>query len=119
MTAKATNKNDRDEDGGDGILRIGEQPEEPKFDVLFTLHGKGHQGLVNPSASLMLRYIGLVRKRGANVALSWLLEEMLDAAAYKALTEDPAVSRADFRQVTDLILGLLFGADVPKSPRTT
>ena len=118
MTAKATNKNDRAEDGDDGILRIGEQPEEPKFDVLFTVHGKGCQGLVNPPASLMLRYIGLLRKRGANVALSWLLEEMLDTEAYKALTEDQAVSRDDFRKVSDLILGLLFGTDVPKSPRS-
>jgi hypothetical protein len=117
MTAKATSKNDRTEDGDDGILRIGEQPEEPKFDVLFTVHGTGHRGLVNPPAALMLKYIDLVRKRGANVALSWLLEEMLDAEAYKALTEDQAVSRPEFRKVTDLILGLLFGTDVPKSPR--
>lgn len=117
MTAKATNKTDQVGQEDDGILRIGEQAEEPKRDVLFRISGTEYEGLTNPPASLMLRYIDLLRKRGANVALSWLLEEMLAPEAYKALTEDLAVSRADFRKVTNLVLGLLFGADVPKSPR--
>ncbi len=118
MTAKATTNKSETTREGDGVLCIGETPEEPKHDVLFRLRGEEFQGLTNPPAALMLQYIGLLRKRGANVALSWLLEEMLTPEAYKALTEDPAISRADFRQVTDLVLGLLFGTEtVPKSRR--
>ena len=91
MTAKATNEPRED----DGILVIGETAEEPKYDVLFRLRGKEYKGLANPAGSLMLQYIGLPRKRGTNAALSWLLEEMLTPDAYKAVTEDPAISRAD------------------------
>jgi hypothetical protein len=112
VTAQATNEPPAPED--DGILRIGDTPEEPKWDVLFSLRGQECKGLANPPASLMLRYVNTLRKRGANVAISWLLEEMLTPEACEAL-EDPAVSRPDFRKVTDLLLGLLFGGDVPKS----
>jgi len=112
VTAKATTKPD---DPEDGILTIGESPEEPKYDVLFRVRGTEYQGLTNPPGSLMMQYIGLLRKRGANVALSWLLEEMLAPEAYKALTEDRAISRADSRKVNDLVLGLVFGTEtVPK-----
>jgi hypothetical protein len=118
MTATVTNKAAKANRDDDGVLVIGETVEEPKHDVLFRLRGKEYEGLTNPPGSLMLAYIGLLRKRGANVALSWLLEEMLTPEAYKAVTEDAAVSRADFRQVTDLVLGLLFGTEtVPKSRR--
>jgi hypothetical protein len=113
MTATATGKSRREDDND--ILTIGEAPEEPKYDVLFRLGGTEYQGLTNPSGSLMMQYIGLLRKRGANVALSWLLEEMLTPEAYKVLTEDPGVSRADSRKVNDLVLSLVFGPEtVPK-----
>jgi hypothetical protein len=116
VTAKATNEPAGEDDG---ILVIGETPEEPKYDVLFRLHGKDYEGLTNPPGSLMMQYIGLLRNRGANVAISWLLEKMFTPEAYKALTEDPAVSRPDSRKVNDLVLGLVFGgADIPKSRRT-
>lgn len=114
MTAKATN-NPAPDEAGDGILTIGESAEVPKYDVLFRLHGKEYEGLTNPSGSLMMQYIGLLRRRGANVALSWLAEEMLAPEAYKALTEDRAISRPDSRKVNDLILSLVFGSEtVPK-----
>jgi hypothetical protein len=113
MTAKATNEPAGEPD--DGILTIGEAPEEPKYDVLFRLRGKEFQGITNPSGSLMMQYIGLLRKRGANVALSWLLEKMLTPEAYQAVTEDESISRGDSRKVNDLILGLVFGSEtVPK-----
>lgn len=113
MTAKATNEPASEPD--DGVLVIGEASEEPKYDVLFRMRGKEYQGLTNPSGSLMMAYISLLRKRGANVALSWLLEEMLTAEAYTALTEDRAITRADSRKVNDLVLGLVFGTEtVPK-----
>jgi len=118
MTAKATNKAGQD-DSDDGVLRIGDTPEEPKYDALFRLHGKPYEGLVNPPASLMLRYMDTLRKRGSNVAVSWLLEQMLKADAYAVLTTDPAVSRAEWQQVCDLVLGLVFGKPdpLPKSSR--
>jgi hypothetical protein len=115
VTAKATNEPASEDDG---ILVIGDTPEEPKYDVLFRLRGKDYEGLTNPSGSLMMEYIGLLRKRGANVAISWLLEEMLTPEAYKALTGDRSVSRTDSRKVNDMLLGLMFGgADIPKSQR--
>ena len=115
MTAKGTNAPGED----DGILRIGDTPEEPKYDTLFRLRGKPYEGLVNPPASLLFRYLDTQRKRGADSALSWLLEEMLKADAYTALMTDGALSRADFDKVCDLMRGLLFGREtVPKSRRS-
>lgn len=113
MTAKATAGEPED----DGILRIGDTAEEPKYDVLFRLGGKEYQGLTNPSGALLFRYLDLQRKRGADHALSWLLEEMLTADAYTAVTTDVQLSRDDFNKVCDLVRSLLFGRDAaPKSP---
>ncbi len=117
MTAKATTERAED----DGILRIGDTAEEPKYDVLFRLAGAECKGLANPPASLMLRYIDTQRKRGQNVAISWLVEEMLDADAYAALTTAPNLGRGEWQQVCDLLLGILFGTAegaVPKPRRS-
>lgn len=102
----------------DGIIRIGDEPEDPRYEVLFRLHGKPYEVLVNPPASLLLRYLDLQRKRGANPAFSWALEQMAGEEAYKALLEDDAVTRADFQQIIDLIMGILLGSPdtLPKSP---
>lgn len=111
MTAKATTG-----PADDGILRIGDSAEEPKHDVLFRVRGKEYQGLTNPPASLLFRYLDVQRKRGTDTALSWLLEEVLDADAYAAITTNPSLTRSDFDQVCELVRGLLFGRDSgPKS----
>lgn len=116
MTAKATTTG---RDGDDGILRIGETAEEPKLDVLFRLGGTEYEGLANPPASVLFRYMDIFRKRGADPALSWLLEEILSADAYQVLMSDKRLSRADFDKVCDLVRGLVFGREtVPKSPRS-
>jgi hypothetical protein len=113
VTAKATTETAAD----DGVLRIGEGAEEPKRDVLFRLGGKEYQGLTNPPASVLFRYMDLLRKRGADVATSWLLEEILDGDAYTVLTTSETLSRPDFRKVCDLVRTVVFGTDaVPKSP---
>ena len=112
MTAKATTATE-----DDGILRIGESAEEPKYDVLFRIRGKEYEGIANPSGKVLFRYLDVQRKRGSDIALSWLLEEILDAAAYEAVTTDDSVSRDDFDKVTELVRGLVFGRERnPKTP---
>ena len=110
MTAKATNAPE-----DDGILRIGDTAETPKRDVLFRIRGKGYKGLTNPDSSMLFRYLDIQRKRGSDTALSWLLEEILDQDAYTAITTDRNLSRPDFNAVCDLVRGLLFGREGPKS----
>lgn len=113
MTAKATSAPPDD----DGILRIGETVEEPKYDVLFRVRGKDYQGIVNPNGSLLFAYLDVQRKRGSDTALSWLLEKMLKPDAYRAVTTDESLTRADFDAVCDLVKGLLFGRETgPKPP---
>ncbi len=127
MTAQNARKQPRaravpDDDGdlADGVIRIGDEPEEPRYEELFRLRGQPYEVLANPPASMMLKYFDQVRKRGANAAFSWALEQMVGADAYKALLEDDAVTRADFQQVIDLILGILLGnpETLPKSRAT-
>jgi hypothetical protein len=101
----------------DGILRIGESAEEPKYDVLFRIRGREYEGIANPSGALLFRYLDVQRKRGSDIALSWLLEEVLSADAYTAVTTDPSLSRPDFDQVCNLVRGLVFGRESgPKPP---
>lgn len=97
------------DDADDGILRIGESGEEPKYDTLFKIDGRPYKGLVNPPGSAFHGYLDVLRKRGPNVALSWLLERLLDPEAYAALLESPKVTDADFKAVTDLCVGLITG----------
>jgi hypothetical protein len=106
------------EDFTNGIIRLGDEPEDPRYEVLFTLRGKPCEVRVNPPASLLLNYLEMQRKRGSNLAFSWVLEEMVGEEAYKALLEDDVVSRADFQQVIDLVLGIVLGSPdaLPKSP---
>lgn len=112
MTAKATT-GDSSED--DGILRIGESAEEPKYDVLFRIRGKEYQGIANPNGSMLFAYLNVQRKRGSDMALSWLLEKMLRPDAYTAVITDESLSRTDFDKVTELVRGILFGtASGPK-----
>lgn len=112
MTAKATSA-----PPDDGILRIGESAEEPKYDVLFRIRGKDYEGVVNPSGSLLFKYLDVQRKRGSDMALSWLLETMLKPDAYQAVTTDESLTRADFDAVCDLVKGLVFGRETgPKPP---
>ena len=114
MTAKAVNRAPDAED--DGILRIGDTPEEPKYDVLFRLKGKPYEGLVNPDGSVLVRYLDTQRKRGADMALSWLLEKILKPDAYTALMSG-GVSRPEFDEVCELVRKITFGREtIPKSP---
>jgi hypothetical protein len=114
VTAKATTSLPEDDDG---ILRIGESAEEPKYDVLFRIRGKEYQGLTNPSGSLLFAYLDIQRKRGGDAALSWLLEKVLRPDAYAAVLTDESVSRADFDAVCEIARRLLFGRDSsPKPP---
>ena len=113
MTAKATTSPSED----DGILRIGESAEEPKYDVLFRIRGKEYEGLTNPSGSLLFAYLDVQRKRGGDAALSWLLEKVLKPDAYQAVLTDESVSRPDFDAVCEIARRLLFGRDSsPKPP---
>jgi hypothetical protein len=114
VTAKATNSAD---DGDDGVLRIGESAEEPKYDVLFRIRGKEYQGIANPSGALLFKYLDIQRNRGTDTALSWLLEKMLAADAYTAITTDDSLSRTDFNKVCDLVRGLVFGREKGPKPQ--
>lgn len=89
-------------DEDDGILRIGEEAAERRYEPLIRIGGKPHKVLANPPGSLMAEYLHQLRRGGANLALSWLLEEMLDPAAYQALRTDPKVSDDDLRKVMRL-----------------
>jgi hypothetical protein len=112
VTAKATTG-----PADDGILRIGETAEEPKYDVLFRIRGKACEGMINPSGSVLFAFLDVQRKRGADTALSWLLEKMLKPDAYRAVTTDESLTRADFDAVCDLVRNLVFGRDSsPKPP---
>lgn len=97
------------DDEDDGILRLGESAEEPKYDTLFKIDGKPYTALVNPPGSVFRKYIDTIRKHGPNVALSWLTERLLSPEAYTALLESPKVSEADSRAVTDLCISILTG----------
>jgi hypothetical protein len=113
VTAKATNAGDGEDDG---VLRIGENAEEPKYDVLFRIRGKEYQGITNPSGGLLFKYLDIQRKRNADTALSWLLEKILHPDAYAAITDDDSLDRADFDKVCDLVRGLVFGRE--RGPKT-
>ena len=112
VTAKATSA-----PADDGILRIGETAEEPKYDVLFRIRGQEYQGITNPSGSLLFKYLDVQRKRGTDMALSWLLEKMLKADAYLAVTTDESLTRADFDAVCELVRGLVFGRETGTGPK--
>lgn len=100
----------------DGLLRIGEAPEEPKFEPLFRLGGKSYDVLVNPSGSLLADYLHRLRNLGANLALSWLMEEMLSPDAYAAIRANRKVSDSELRQVMRLCAQIVTGTAAPKSP---
>ena len=100
----------------DGILRIGEDPEEPRYEVKLHVGGKPHKVLVNPPGSLMVEYLHRIRAGGGNLALSWLMEKMLDPAAYAALRSDSKVSDADLRKVMQMCAQIVTGTrPAPKS----
>lgn len=103
-------------DDGDGLLRIGENPEEPKYEPLFRLGGKAYAVLVNPSGSLKADYLHRLRSQGANLALSQLMEEMLSPDAYTAIRENRKVSDDDLRQVMRVCAQIVTGTAAPKSP---
>lgn len=101
---------------GEGILTIGEDPDEPKRDVLFRLDGKEYEVCINPPASLMLRYMDRVRKWGPTAAISWLLEELVGGEGYEALLASPKVSQKDFGRISDAAVRIVMGrAAAPKS----
>lgn len=109
-----------DDSDFDGVLELGTADDSPKYDVLFRLDGTEYDVLTNPPASLMLGYFDKVRKEGPNVAFSWVLERMLGADGYEAVTTSPKVSKNDFRQVGEAVLTILLGTQgetAPKSPR--
>jgi hypothetical protein len=125
MTAQAARKAPRPvraaDDPDDGIIRIGDEPEEPVYDTLFHLGGKSYKVLTNPPSSMMLSYFDRMRKGGTNVAFSWLLEEMVGEEGYRVLLEDSRVSRENFRAIVDAVMRIVLGRDdensVPKSSR--
>lgn len=104
------------EDEDDGVLRLGEEADEPKWGVFFRAGGRPYEGMLNPNGRLLLKYTTLLRKRGGNVATSWLLEEMLKPDAYAVLNDDPKISGEDVRKIVDKCTGLLFGVR-PAAPK--
>jgi hypothetical protein len=117
VTAKATTRTEGDSDADDGVLRIGESAEEPKYEVLFRVRGKEYEGRTNPPGSVLFRYLDIQRKRSSDTAMSWLVEKILKPDAYAAITEDESVSRPDFDRVCEIMRNLLFGRDSsPKPP---
>jgi len=93
----------------DGILRIGDNAETPRYEVMFRIGGTPYEGIANPNGGILAKYLDTLRKRGGNVAVSWLLERMLEPDAYAALLDNPKVSDTDIRTVTDLVTGLVLG----------
>jgi hypothetical protein len=125
MTAQAARKAPRPvraaDEPDDGIIRIGDEPEEPVYDTLFRLGGTSYKVLTNPPASLMLDYFDRMRKDGTNVAFSWVLEEMVGEEAYGLLLHDARVSRENFRAIATAVMRIVLGNtdddSVPKSSR--
>ena len=101
----------------DGILRLGEEADEPQWGVFFRVAGEPYEGMTNPNGQILLGYVDLLRKRGGNVATSWLLERMLKSDAYAVLRDDPKISDADVRKIIDKCAGLVLGtrAAAPKA----
>ena len=126
MTAKAsprrrparTEEPDEDE-YDDGILRIGEDdPEEPRYEVMFRLDGKEYEAVINPPTSLMLRYLDRLRKWGPNPAISWLIEEMVGAEGYEALLTSPKTSSQDFAAVSRAAIRAVMGDGETGAPKS-
>lgn len=104
-------------DEDDGILRLGEgEPAEQRWVVFFRAGGKAYEGLANPDGKMLLRYTHIARKRGGDVATSWLLEQMLKPDAYAVLHDDPKIGIADVRKIIDKCEGLLYGKR-PAAPK--
>ena len=126
MTAKASPRRrpprteEPDEDEYDnGILRIGEdEPEEPRYEVMFRLDGKEYEAVINPPTSLMLRYLDRLRKWGPNPAISWLIEEMVGAEGYEALLTSPKTSSKDFAAVSRAAIRAVMGDGDTGAPKS-
>ena len=101
------------DDEEDGILRLGEEADEPQWGVFFRVGGKPYEGMTNPNGRILLKYTDILRKRGGNQATSWLLEQMLKPDAYAVLHDDPKISDADVRKIIGKCSGLLFGTRAP------
>lgn len=125
MTAQAARKPRpvRAADEPDGIIRIGDEPEEPVYDTLFRLGGTSYKVLTNPPVALMMSYFDRARKESNNRAFSWLLEQMLGEDGYTVLRDDPRVSRENFQQIVDAVMRIVLGNDdetsVPKSSKAS
>lgn len=112
-----------DDDASDDVIRIGDEAEPEERNVLFTLGGAEYTVLTNPPVSLMLSYFDRIRKLGGNLAISWVLEQLISDDGYQALLESPKVSRSDYRQVVDAVVKIVIGAQealqLPKSRKST
>jgi hypothetical protein len=79
--------------------------------LLFTVDDREFSMLLNPPSSMMLEYLDIARNEGANVAFSWGMEQMLGQEAYEVLLAEPRVSKEQFQQLGEIVIGQLMGVD--------
>lgn len=121
MTAKGTTKSSSTDPDDGGVLRIGDTPEEPRYEPLIEVGGKPCDVLANPPATLLFGYLERQREQGSNAAFSWLLKKMTTPESHRLITENEAVKRTEVRDISSLVLRVLLGppdVSLPKSSKT-
>ena len=86
-------------------------PEDAEQVELFSIDGKAYTMAANPPAGVILAYLRTLRTQGEEFANIELLETMIGAEAYTALTTCPSLRAEDLRAILEIVsdhsLGLL------------
>jgi hypothetical protein len=103
----------------DGIPDFGsEVTEAEQRSALFKIDGTEYTIWDNPTASVGLRYLDVVRRRGGIAAAAWALEVMLGSEALAALKGCESLTSQQLQWVTEQCaekLNATFGPEPPKA----
>jgi hypothetical protein len=83
---------------------------EPDLVHIFSIDGVPYHMDRNQDASVALQYLKLVRSRGENVALSFMIEEVMGEKAYEALMNYKGITPAQLGQVMLAVQTVLLGS---------
>jgi hypothetical protein len=91
------------------ILIESVEPEEVEQIHLFTIDGVDyHMPAVIPP-SVALEMMDIVRREGDLAASAWMLEEVLGTDAYEALIHCRSITKAQMRQINDIVADHVVG----------
>jgi hypothetical protein len=95
------------------VIRIAADAEieEEKRALLFTLDEKAYTIWLEPPQWVAARFGDIQRKQGSAAALSFALETMVSEDGYQVLLSDDRVSRDDYAQITEVVIGEILGVD--------